>query len=74
MYENKFDQAVDEISILLGANWTDDSKIRVMARFLAQRHPELLQEFEGFVHREAEAELGDAADRERLLGNEVRRG
>lgn len=60
MYENKFDEALDEISTTTGVEWNADSKLRVMARFLSSRHPELYAEFEQFVNQQAENENLDS--------------
>lgn len=51
MFENEFDETIDRVSRESGCAWNDDSKIRVMARFLADHARE--DEFEEFVKREA---------------------
>lgn len=34
MFENKFDEAIEEVSVANGMNWSDESKIRLFARFM----------------------------------------
>ncbi len=36
MFENRFDQALDNASRIHDINWDDDSKVRVFARFLQE--------------------------------------
>lgn len=50
MFENCFDEAMEEVSIANGTNWNNDSKIRLLARFLAQEaDPLLFERFEKFL-------------------------
>lgn len=37
MHENAFDAAADAVGLKAGTEWTDDSKIRLFARFLKAR-------------------------------------
>lgn len=56
MYENAFHETVDQISEDTGVCWNTDSQLRILARFLGQRHPELYDEFEAFVKKQADEE------------------
>ncbi len=68
MFENKFDQVIDEISTVHGLNWNDDSKVRLFARFLAER-PNLLVEWEKFLEEEAaDEELVDESVEDETSG------
>jgi len=57
MFENKFDQCVDEVADENGLNWNDDSKVRLFARFLKSKHPQLFNEWEKFLCEQADEEL-----------------
>lgn len=61
MSENRFDEAMEEISVANGLNWTDDSKVRLFARFLEEGmlviDPLLFERFENFLSQKAQEEL-----------------
>jgi hypothetical protein len=60
MHENKFDEALEEVSVCYGLNWNDDSKIRLLVRFLEEQgDPLLFQQFEKFLEVAAEEEMLD---------------
>lgn len=59
MFENRFDEAVEEVSTCYDLNWNDDSKVRLFARFLQEEAPHLFQSWESFLEREADDENSD---------------
>lgn len=61
MYENFFDQTLDEVSTVHGLDWDDDSKVRILARFL-QHAGVGRADFEQFVEQQADEELIAEAD------------
>lgn len=57
MFENKFDMTLEEVSVTYGLNWSDDSKVRILARFLKEYAPQLFPQFEDWLEREANNEI-----------------
>ena len=68
MFENQFDQAIEEVSATHDLNWDDDSKVRLFARFLAEStgcYALIFERFERFLGRQADEELtGDEPEEE----------
>lgn len=59
MFENRYDETLEEVSIANGCHWNDDNKIRLFARFLqAEADVLTFQRFEDFLERQA-TEQGD---------------
>lgn len=57
MFQNRFDQVLNEVSICTGVCWNDESKICLFARFLQEeRDPYLFDRWEEFLEREATEE------------------
>lgn len=58
MFENKFDEAIEEVSTVHDLNWNEDSKVRLFARFLGEEaDPLTFQRFEKFLETQADEEL-----------------
>lgn len=61
-FENKFDEAIEDVSVVHGTAWNDDSKIQLFARFCLEAGVSF-EAWEKFLEREADEEiLGDDVD------------
>jgi hypothetical protein len=65
MTTNEFDEAMEEVSIVHGCDWNDESKVAIMARFMKEQGVDF-GAWEKFLEQQAEEETlgGDEEDEE----------
>ena len=56
MFHNRFDEAMEEVSIVHGLDWNDESKVALFARFLDESCASF-QAWEDFLERQAAEEI-----------------